>query len=154
MERVASYRDGEQTVAPLAAAIGLTAAVCAVGLLQAPPVWIGLVAIGLLVFAGSLVASEAKLYWLTIFLATIPLAITKLFYWTPDDVALIKRTYGIYINENMVPQMYLADLPLAMMLVTWLADRVANRRGITAPRGFLVAAAFMAWCLFTVSLER
>src|SRR2546430_17553694 len=85
----------------------------------------------------SLISANAKLYWLAILLAAVPFSITKLFHWTPDDVAVIKRVYGIYVNENLVPQMYLADLPLAMLLVMWL------RRLLAPPPPLQVARALL-----------
>src|SRR5262245_18109853 len=88
-----------------AAVIGAVAAFAATVLMQMSVVWMALVAVGLLVFCGAFIARDAKLSWLSVFLSSVPLNITKLFFWEPDDVALIKRQFGIYINENLVPQM-------------------------------------------------
>lgn len=137
-----------------AIAIGIVAALGATVLMQLSPVWLGLVTIGLLVFCGSLVASDAKLYWLSIFLGSVPLSITKLFFWTPEDVTLIKQQFGIYINETMVPQMYLSDLPLAMLLVMWLGEVLSRRRRIEIPRALVVMGAFLLWAMVTVAQSR
>ena len=135
-------------------ALGVVAALCAILLLQARPVWIALMTVGLCVFAWSLAVADAKVYWLTIFLATIPLNITKLFYWTPESVSVLKHAYGIVINETMVPQMYLADLPLAMLLVIWLSELVARRRQVAVPRPLLIMVGFVLWCIGSVAMEQ
>ena len=134
--------------------IGAAAGVIAIVLLQASLTWILLIAAGLLVLTGSLVVRDARRYWLWVFLASIPFNITKLFFWTPEDVELIKRTYGIYINENLVPQLYLADLPLLVLLALWLGDIVLRRKRIRIPIGVLTAVGFVAWCVATLALAR
>jgi predicted secreted protein len=134
--------------------VGVAAAVGAAVLMQLSAVWLALVSVGLLVFAGSFVARDAKVYWLSIFLAAVPLNITKLFFWSPEDVALIKQTFGIYINENLVPQMYLADLPLAMLLLIWCGEIIARRQRIEVPRPLLMMAGFLVWAVGSVMQER
>src|SRR4051812_36119590 len=88
-----------------AIAIGAITGLVTIVLMQASLTWILLFAAGLLVLTGSFIVRSARQYWLAVFLATIPLNITKLFFWTPEDVEMIKRTYGIFINENLVPQL-------------------------------------------------
>ena len=152
MQLVVRITWRESSVA--AAVTGAIAAFAATVLLQLPVVWLALVAVGLLVFCGSLVARDAKIYWLSVFISAVPLNITKLFFWEPDDVALIKRQFAIYINENLVPQMYLADLPLAMLIAIWAGEILQRRRRIEVPRAVVLMAAFLVWALFTVVTAR
>lgn len=134
--------------------VGVIGAGGAAVLMQLPLVWLALVTVGALVVCGSLVATNAKLYWLSIFLLAVPLNVTKLFFWSPEDVSLLKRQFHIYVNENMVPQLYLADLPLAMLLVLWASDVVVRRRRIVVPRMWLVMGAFLVWTALTVVTSR
>lgn len=140
--------------AVIGALVGVAGAVFAVGLLQASPVWIALVAFGLVVFVTSFIVDDARMYWLAWYLATIPISIAKLFFWTPDDVALIKRTYGLYVNETMVPQIYVADLPFAMLLAMSVGEVLARRRRIVVPKPLLLIIAFLAWCAWGIVRER
>jgi hypothetical protein len=137
-----------------AVGIGVLTGLMTIVLLQASLTWILLLAAGLVVVTGSLVVRNARQYWLAVFLATIPLNITKLFFWTPEDVEVIKRTYGIFINENLVPQLYLADLPLLVLLALWLGDIALRRQRIRIPSGVLTSIAFLVWCVTTLALAR
>src|SRR3954471_24707237 len=137
-----------------AVAIGVTAALVVAVLMQLPLVWVALVSVGLVVFCGSLIATDAKVYWLSIFLASVPLNITKLFFWTPDDVSGIKQQFEIYVKENVVPQLYLADLPLLMLLTMWAGEVLGRRRRIEVPRAALLMAGFILWALVTTATER
>jgi O-antigen ligase len=144
----------EPTQLAIAAVIGIVAAGGAAMLMQLSPVWMALFSAGLLVLCGSLLARDSKLYWLCIFIAAVPLNITKLFFWYPEDVAVMKQELGIYVNENLVPQMYLSDLPLAMLFVIWAAEVLARRRRIAVPRAFAMFAGFLVWAGLTVVFSR
>lgn len=142
---------GDRTAAVL---VGGAAGLVAIVLLQASLTWILLISAGLVVLTGSFVVPRARPYWLAVFLATIPLNITKLFFWTPEDVEAIKRTYGIYINENLVPQLYVSDLALIVLLLLWVADIVLRNRRIRIPAGLLAAVGFVMWVLLTLATAR
>ena len=153
MPPVALPRTDSSPALP-AVVIGVAAALLAAAVLQLPLVWAALVSVGLLVMCGSILADDSTEYWFCVFLASIPLSITKLFFWSPDDVALIKRQLGIYVNETIVPQMYLSDLPFAMLLVLWAGEVLTRRQRVVIPRAFMLMAGFLAWALLSVASEQ
>ena len=98
---VSVARPGSPTpLAVLATAAAGTA--LAFGLLQVSYVWTALFLVGLTVIAGSFVAKDAKLYWLLIFLVAIPINITKMFFFTPDDIDRLMRSHRLFVNEIVV----------------------------------------------------
>ncbi|PYR70446.1 MAG: hypothetical protein DMF88_02840 [Acidobacteria bacterium] len=145
---VSVARPGSPTpLAVLATAAAGTA--LAFGLLQVSYVWTALFLVGLTVIAGSFVAKDAKLYWLLIFLVAIPINITKMFFFTPDDIDRLMRSHRLFVNEIVVPFLHLSDLPLLVLLAFWLGEIVRERKRVHVPRGLLLAVAFVLWCLLT-----
>lgn len=126
--------------------LGLAVSALIVGALATSLVWLALLIAGLAVVTGSFLARDLKLYWLTVFLLTLPLNIKKMFFYEPEDVAALRRTYDLFINEVEVPLLYLSDLPLLVLLVLWMADALHRRRGVELPKGALLAVGFILWC--------
>jgi hypothetical protein len=123
-------------------------------LLQASAIWVLLILVGLVVFAASFVARNPRLYWLLIFLATIPLNINKMLGLEPDDLRRLRESYGLFVNEIEIPVLALSDLPLLALLALQVADVLARRQRIVFPRGIFIALAFIAWCACTVVVAR
>jgi O-antigen ligase len=136
---------------PAAAAIvGLAATAATVVLLQATPVWMALVVAGALVVCGSLVSRDPLRYWLTLFVATVPLNVAKMFFFEPDDLFRLRTTYGLIVNEIDVAVLYLSDLPLFMLVALLAVRALAERRRLEVPRPVLIAVAFTAWCVVSI----
>ena len=133
-----------------AAGLGAVAAAVAAAAVTVSPVWAVLLLAGLAIAIGSLLARPWKHYWLAVFLATIPFNVTKLLFYEPEDVAALKRHYGILVNENLVPQLYLADLPFLVLLAIWAGEILARKSRLQVPREALLAVAFVGWGLFTL----
>jgi len=132
--------------------LGVGAAIASVVLLHTTMVWMALVIAGIVVVVVSFISRDLKLYWLAVFLTTIPLNITKLLFFSPEDVARMKEHYGVIAFENLVPQLYLSDLPLLVLLALWVGEILVKRKRIYAPKAMLVAAGFIAWCLLTLTV--
>lgn len=138
----------------LAAGVGIAAAGATLVLMQASVVWVALIGVALLVLIGAFLVRDAKSYWLTIFLVCVPLNVSKLFFWTPEDVAALKVRYDIFVNENLVPQLYVSDLAFTMLMAIWLGELLTRHRRVEVPRGALWAVGFLGWCVVTLPLAR
>lgn len=141
--------------APWAAvALGVLATAATVVVMQASLVWAALIAIGGLVVTASFVVRDQKLYWLMIFLASMPLNIAKMFFFEPEDLFRLRSTYGLIVNEIDVAVLYICDLPLLMLIALLIAEAIATRRRLVAPKATLAVAAFIVWCLGTMFMAR
>jgi O-antigen ligase len=129
---------------------GLAVGTAAVAVLTVSKVWAVLLLGGLAVGIGAFLSRQWKHYWIAIFLSTIPFNVTKLVYFEPEDVAALKRHYKILVNENLVPQLYISDLPFLVLLAIWLGELLTRRSRLRVPREMALALAFLAWCLFTL----
>jgi O-antigen ligase len=56
----------------------------------------------------------------------------------------------LVVNENLVPQLYVSDLPFLVLLAIWLGELVTRKSRVSVPREMTLLFAFIAWCLFTV----
>lgn len=134
--------------------LALAATALLVGAMAGSPVWIALVVVGLIVFAGSFLARDLKVYWLSIFLVTLPLSINKMFFFEPSDLTALRQTYGLFINAIEVPLLYLSDLALMVLLALWAGEVVSQRRRLRIPKGALFACAFLGWCVVSLLVAR
>src|SRR5688572_28929549 len=100
--------------------LGLGISVISSVLLLGKLVWIALFLAGFAVAILAFIAVDARHYWLVVFLMVVPLNIKKLLFFTPEQVADLKSTYNIYLIENLVPPLYIFDLPLIVLLGIWL----------------------------------
>jgi hypothetical protein len=107
------------------------------------PVWIALGSAGLLALLPAFVVKDASTYWIGLFLAVLPLNITKIFITEPRAVQTVESigaTWGF-----IAPILQLADLPLAAAGGLWLL-RVADRRSqFVFPRIGYLALGFLTW---------
>jgi len=105
---------------------------------------------GLCLTLGSLLSPSFKDYWIALFITTVPINVTKLIYYTPDEFAALKRTWHITVNENLVPLLYVSDLPLMVLLAIWFSEVLMRKTRFRMPREVLLILVFVAWCLFTL----
>jgi O-antigen ligase len=129
---------------------GLGAGVFIAAVATVSTVWAVLVVGGLVLVGGSLVVRNFKHYWIAVFLATIPFNVTKLLFYTPADVAELKRDWHLVVNENLVPQLYVSDLPFLVLLAIWFSEVLTRQTRVRIPREVMLIFAFVAWCLFTL----
>ena len=139
-----------QSSAASAVVFGLLAGAAIAAIVTISKVWAILAIGGLLLACGSLLSRNFKHYWMAVFLATIPFNLTKLILYTPEDVAALKREMNLVVIENLVPQLYVSDLPFLVLLVIWLGELLTRQTRIRVPREIALLCAFIAWCLFTI----
>jgi hypothetical protein len=133
-----------------AVVFGLLAGGVIAAIVTISKVWAVLAVGGLLLACGSLLSRNFKHYWMAVFLATLPFNLTKLIFFSPDEVAALKRELNLYVIENLVPQLYVSDLPFLVLLAIWLGELVTRQTRVRVPREIALLCAFIAWCLFTI----
>jgi O-Antigen ligase len=138
----------------VALGVGVLAAATCVVLLQASLVWMALVVSGFLVLIGAFLIRDAKKYWLAVFVFSIPINITKLFFFTPAGVADLRMRYDLHQIDVLVPLLYLADLPLLVLLLEWLSEVFLRRSRFRFPKPLVLSLAFIVWCLGTLLQAR
>jgi hypothetical protein len=137
-----------------AVALGVLATAATVVLLQASAVWAALIAIGGVVVIVSFLVRDQQLYWLTLFLASVPLNIAKLLFFERDDLFRLRSALGLVVNEIDVAVLYICDLPLLVLAALLVAESLATRRRLVLPKAALVVTAFIVWCLGTLLIAK
>jgi O-antigen ligase len=146
--------SGALLVPSMAIAVGVAASATTVVLMQASIVWVALILIGGGVVIASFLFRDQKLYWLTVFLASVPLNITKMFFLEPEDLFRLRRSYGLVVNEIDIPMLYLSDLPLLVLVALLLSEAIGERKRLRFPRTGFIAVMFIGWCLCSVLVAR
>jgi hypothetical protein len=134
--------------------LGLGVSAISSVLLLGKLVWIALFLGGLAVAILAFVATDARNYWLVVFLMALPLNIKKLLFVTPETIANIKETYHLYVIENVVPPLYIFDLPLLVLIGIWLWRHARLRERNRTPKAFYWMVAFMLWSACTIAISR
>jgi hypothetical protein len=108
-----------------------------------PVVWVVLGSAGLLALLPAFVVTDAITYWIVLFLAVLPLNITKIFITEQRAVQTVDAmgaTWGF-----IAPILQLADLPLMAAGILWLLRVAAGRSRFVFPRIAYVALGFLTW---------
>ncbi len=134
----------------IAVFFGILAAGVSFVLMHLTAVWVVLVLGGLIVLALSFLAPDKMEYWLVVFYLSLPLNITKMFFFSPEDVAELKAIYGVHAVENLVPLLYVFDIPLITALGLWLIRRISGGQTVRIPRGFVLVVGFLLWCVISL----
>lgn len=108
------------------------------------PIWTALVLVGGSVVVGSRLVKNSQTYWLALFLLAVPLNIHKKF--AASEVLLAQvETLGLPWGATTA-FLQLSDLPLAVLLASWLLIKLARREPLYWPRVNYLPLAFLAWC--------
>jgi len=95
----------------------------------------------------ALVIKDRLLYWLGIFLATVPFDVSKTFMNPDRGIALIQQVGGT--SGPFAPELHLVDLALLPLVVAWLARKILRRERIAFPRLSYVPLAFLCFVTLT-----
>lgn len=107
------------------------------------PVWIFLVSVGLVALLPAFLVSDARKYWIGLFLAVLPLNITKIFMTEERARLLIDQVGSLW--GNPAPILQLADFPLAALGSVWLLRVAARRERFVLPGIARWALAYLVW---------
>jgi O-antigen ligase len=122
----------------------LVAVLTALTMKTLPMVWIFLIFTGLIVLLPTFIVKEPKLYWLAIFIFTLPLHITKMI-GDSDKVVNIINAQGLPWGSLPGLLIYLSDLPFLILMSIWLFDVFKNKKKIYFPKLNFIALAFIGW---------
>ena len=133
------------SVLSIAFALGiLVATLVTVLLSQAPLVWTVMLFVAIASLIPLFVVRDAELYWLSLFLLTSIVDIKK----TLIDGLMVMDTLGldaITPTSQLVPEIRLSDLVLAVLLLNWMVRLARHRATIRFPRVSILMVAFLAW---------
>jgi hypothetical protein len=129
---------------------GVVIAQVAVVILHLSYLWAALAAIGLAVCLLSVIAKDAKRYWLAVFALALPLEIKKVLI-DSESVRALADTYGIPLGELPAPVVYLSDLPFLVLMLYWISELLLEKRRIYFPRSHWMALSFIGWAALSLS---
>lgn len=128
--------------------------IVAVLLAQAPPVWTFLLFVAVVGLIPALVIREPALYWLSLFLLTSIVDIKKTLL---DGLEVIDALDLVALTptSQLVPEIRLSDLVLAVLLLSWMVRLAQHRASLYFPRLSLLFVAFLIWsALSSMQAER
>ncbi|MDQ6869162.1 MAG: O-antigen ligase family protein [Pseudomonadota bacterium] len=95
----------------------------------------------------TMVAEDAKAYWLFLLVASIPFDISKwMSAWLVDPETLVDM-YGMPASGTVTLELYLTDVVLVAMLLPWLARVCLRRERLYFPKIGYLFVVYLAWAL-------
>jgi hypothetical protein len=108
--------------------------------------YVALLPLGLALVLPALVVKNFRLYWLTIFLLSLQLPISKNL---NDGLAVVNRLKIDYTIWDFTFAITASDLVLLILLAIWANDRLFNGRRLRFPRVTWLAVGYLGICLLS-----
>lgn len=117
----------------------------ALALSQLPFQWTLLVCLGMLAVLPTLIVKDVKLYWLILFLVSLPIQISKnLTNYVVDPLELVMN-FGLPPSGNITIKVYPSDILLGALIVQWLLRSMKRKHSVYFPPAGNLALAYLGW---------